>query len=90
MASTETACTHFEEVPGAEPQTVQGCQDCLEEGRDDWVELRVCVTCGHVGCCGSSPRTHAKQHFEETGHPVIEPLGGDDWLWCYQHGTYDG
>lgn len=88
-----TDCTHFEQVdgPGApEPATRQGCQACLEEGRDDWVALRVCTTCGHVGCCGSSPNQHAKRHFEEAGHPVIAPLDDADWLWCYAHGTYDG
>jgi uncharacterized UBP type Zn finger protein len=83
----DEACTHVDQVPGAEPETTDGCQACLEEGRDDWVELRVCQTCGHVGCCGSSPGDHASKHHEETGHPVIEPLDGD-WAWCYEDEAY--
>jgi uncharacterized UBP type Zn finger protein len=60
-----------------------GCQECLAAG-GRWVHLRLCTTCGHVGCCDSSPGHHATAHFEVTGHPVIrsyEP--GEDWAWCY-------
>lgn len=85
MAET---CQHIQQADGVEPNTTEGCQECLEAGREDWVELRVCATCGHVGCCSSSPAEHAAAHHEETGHPVIEPLDGD-WLWCYEHETYD-
>jgi hypothetical protein len=61
-----------------------GCEDCLAEGREDWVHLWVCQDCGHVGCCDNSPGRHATAHFRVAGHPVIrsyEP--GEDWYWCY-------
>jgi len=63
--------------------TPQGCEECLREGTR-WVHLRLCLACGHVGCCDSSVRKHAAAHFHETGHPVmrsIEP--GEAWRWCY-------
>ena len=63
---------------------VDGCPDCLAEGFDDWVHLRVCCTCGRVGCCDSSPRRHATAHFVATSHPVMrsyEP--GESWRWCF-------
>lgn len=82
-------CDHVADVTPADPKTTDGCQECLEEGQEDWVELRVCVECGHVGCCASSEGAHARQHFEETGHEVITPLGDDEWLWCFEHETYD-
>ena len=61
-----------------------GCEDCLAQGRRDWVHLRICQECGHVGCCDNSPGRHATAHFRLAGHPVIrsyEP--GEDWYWCY-------
>jgi uncharacterized UBP type Zn finger protein len=64
-----------------------GCTDCLAMAhRGQWVHLRLCLTCGHVGCCDSSPNKHATKHFHDTKHPVIlsyEP--GEDWIWCYEH-----
>ncbi|HVV88393.1 MAG TPA: UBP-type zinc finger domain-containing protein, partial [Kofleriaceae bacterium] len=60
-----------------------GCVDCLASG-DEWVHLRLCMTCGHVGCCDSSPNRHASRHAHATHHPVIrsyEP--GEDWGWCF-------
>jgi len=59
------------------------CDACIESGQK-WVKLRMCLTCGNVGCCDSSPGRHATRHFEETGHPVMrsaEP--GEAWVWCY-------
>jgi uncharacterized UBP type Zn finger protein len=68
-----------------------GCKECLESG-DGWVHLRLCLTCGHVGCCDSSPNRHATRHFHATRHPVIrsyEP--GESWGWCYvDEETSDG
>jgi hypothetical protein len=64
-------------------QTPQGCADCLREG-SSWVHLRLCLTCGQVGCCDSSPRRHARRHAQVYGHPIVasyEP--GEDWRWCY-------
>jgi hypothetical protein len=63
----------------------KGCEDCLAMG-GRWVHLRECLTCGHIGCCDSSPNTHATKHFHATKHPVVssaEP--GEDWAWCYVH-----
>ena len=60
-----------------------GCEECLKIG-SRWVQLRVCLTCGHVGCCDSSPHKHATAHWNATQHPVMssgEP--GDTWSWCY-------
>ena len=65
------------------PNSTEGCQDCLREGLR-WVHLRLCLTCGDVGCCDSSVGKHADRHFAEAGHPVmrsIEP--GEAWRWCY-------
>jgi uncharacterized UBP type Zn finger protein len=65
------------------PRPAPGCPDCLATG-GRWVHLRECLTCGHVGCCDSSPNRHATAHFHESGHPVItsaEP--GETWTWCY-------
>jgi len=64
--------------------TADGCVACLAEGRDDWVHLRLCLTCGFVGCCDSSPRRHATGHFGDTGHPVIRSFEpGERWRWCF-------
>jgi len=64
------------------PRT-DGCEECLQ-ARDEWVHLRLCLTCGHVGCCDDSENKHATAHFHLTGHPVIESLEpGEGWRWCY-------
>jgi hypothetical protein len=73
-------------VPAA--PTSKGCEDCLALGAE-WTELRVCLTCGHVGCCEDSEHAHALQHFNATGHPVIAPLArSETWGWCYVHRRY--
>ncbi len=78
------ACEHLGEactVPA--PVTPAGCEECLQEGVE-WVHLRLCMTCGHVGCCDSSPGTHATKHSRATGHPVIRSFEpGEAWRWCY-------
>ncbi|MFB6398083.1 UBP-type zinc finger domain-containing protein [Polymorphospora lycopeni] len=77
-------CAHLAEAGAPRPQTTQGCQDCLRDGNTDWVHLRLCLTCGHVGCCDSSPYRHATAHFHESGHPVIRSFeAGQSWRWCY-------
>lgn len=76
-------CSHGDHVHDVRPGT-QGCAECLEKG-DRWVHLRVCMECGHVGCCDSSPGKHATAHYHATGHPVmrsIEP--GESWGWCFE------
>jgi uncharacterized UBP type Zn finger protein len=79
-----STCTHLDQVERVElPPEVAGCEECLASG-DRWVHLRMCQTCGHIGCCDSSPNKHATAHFESTGHPNVrsaEP--GEDWSWCY-------
>lgn len=67
-------------------KTPQGCEGCLREGTY-WVALRLCRTCGHVGCCDSSPRRHATRHFHATGHPVMRAMTppSASWTWCYVH-----
>jgi CPA1 family monovalent cation:H+ antiporter len=76
-------CAHLRMAPAGEPHAASACEDCLVEGTT-WVHLRTCLTCGHVGCCDSSPRRHARAHFGSGGHPVIvsaEP--GEAWRWCW-------
>lgn len=62
-----------------------GCQECLLSG-SQWVHLRLCLTCGHVGCCDASPGRHARRHFHATNHPIIASLEpGEHWRWCFAH-----
>ena len=83
----DTQCTHTEQVEQVTPGT-QGCKECLEMG-DSWVHLRLCLACGHVGCCNDSENKHAQKHFNQTDHPVIQSFEpGEDWLWCYIDETY--
>jgi uncharacterized UBP type Zn finger protein len=75
-------CTHLDQVQDVKPRT-QGCEECLKRG-DQRVHLRLCLTCGHVGCCDSSKNKHATKHFHVTAYPImrsIEP--GEDWGWCF-------
>ena len=78
------ACEHLVEATTTPtPRTPEGCEECLRDGFD-WVHLRLCMECGHVGCCESSPETHATRHFEETGHPVMRSFeAGEAWRWCF-------
>jgi CPA1 family monovalent cation:H+ antiporter len=79
-------CAHLDELGDAEPApaTLDGCVGCLAEGRDDWVHLRLCLECGYVGCCDSSPRRHATAHYGATGHPVMRSFeDGEKWRWCF-------
>lgn len=78
----ELSTTHRTPVSPSAP----GCQECLESGHP-WVHLRLCLTCGHVGCCDSSPNRHATRHFHETRHPVMKSFEpGESWAWCYLDG----
>jgi CPA1 family monovalent cation:H+ antiporter len=77
-------CLHLA-APGPDPRpgTPDGCEECLRDGTT-WVHLRLCLACGHVGCCDSSPHRHATAHFHEGGHPVIRSFEpGEAWRWCY-------
>jgi uncharacterized UBP type Zn finger protein len=76
-------CTHIAQLRPVEPHTPNGCKECLQTG-SSWVHLRLCLTCGHVGCCDSSPNKHATKHFHATQHPVVRSFEpGEDWAWCY-------
>jgi uncharacterized UBP type Zn finger protein len=76
------ACKHLKHISNIKPNT-EGCEECLKIG-DTWVHLRLCLTCGHVGCCDSSKNTHATKHFHATKHPVMRSLEpGEFWAWCY-------
>jgi uncharacterized UBP type Zn finger protein len=79
-----TVCSHLDSIEVSElPDEIAGCEDCLATG-GTWVHLRMCETCGHIGCCDQSPGRHAREHFHATSHPIIrsaEP--GEDWSWCF-------
>lgn len=77
------SCHHLQGLEPIEART-RGCEECLKLGTP-WVHLRLCLSCGHVGCCDSSPGRHATAHFHHTSHPVMasfEP--GERWAWCYE------
>ena len=76
-------CGHVNQIRDDVEPSARGCEDCLRIG-DRWVHLRLCLSCGHVGCCDSSKNKHATAHFHATEHPVVasfEP--GENWRWCY-------
>ena len=75
-------CGHIDQAREITPRT-DGCEECLRTG-DEWVHLRLCLYCGHVGCCDDSKNKHATAHFKSTSHPIIESLEPDEgWRWCY-------
>jgi len=76
------ACPHVKEIRKVQPKT-KGCEECLKMG-DTWVHLRLCLSCGHVGCCDSSKNKHATKHFRAENHPVMQSIEpGEDWRWCF-------
>jgi uncharacterized UBP type Zn finger protein len=81
-------CSHVaEHVKNVKPQT-KGCEECLKTG-SKWIHLRMCLECGHVGCCDVSPGHHARTHFQETHHPIIQSVERNEtWRWCYTDETY--
>lgn len=77
------ACGHLDGLLAVSTQAPEGCEECLRDGTQ-WVHLRQCLNCGHVGCCDSSPQRHATKHFEATGHPVMASAQpGEEWGWCF-------
>ncbi|MGH9265903.1 MAG: UBP-type zinc finger domain-containing protein [Acidimicrobiales bacterium] len=75
-------CTHLDQVHDVAPDA-EGCEECLASG-GCWVHLRLCMSCGHIGCCDSSPGRHATAHHRATTHPVVRSFEpGEDWWWCY-------
>jgi uncharacterized UBP type Zn finger protein len=85
VTRASTSCLHVTTLP--EPDVAgrtQGCEECLEQDNQIWVHLRLCLTCGHVGCCDSSPYRHASAHFHDTDHAVMRSFEpGEEWRWCY-------
>jgi uncharacterized UBP type Zn finger protein len=81
-------CAHADQVAITQlPEEVDGCEDCLAIG-GAWVHLRLCLACGHVGCCDDSPARHATAHAQATGHPLIRSIEpGEEWSWCYPDET---
>jgi hypothetical protein len=80
--ATTRGCTHVGQIRMVTPSAM-GCVDCLRIGAW-WVHLRLCLTCGHVGCCDSSPNRHASAHARLSGHPIVRSFEpGEDWAWCY-------
>jgi hypothetical protein len=76
-------CAHRDQIRVDVPEQFEGCEDCLRIG-STWVHLRVCRTCGHIGCCDSSLNRHASGHAAQSGHPIVSSLEpGEDWSWCY-------
>ena len=80
-------CSHLSEIQEVEPHAM-GCEDCLKTG-DSWVHLRLCMECGHVGCCDSSKNKHAAEHFHATDHAIIKSFEPDEeWGYCYKDKVY--
>lgn len=76
-------CKHLNEIKITTSEK-DGCEDCLASGRKDWLNLRLCLECGHVGCCDNSPGKHATAHYNEVGHPAIRDMAkGTTWGYCY-------
>ncbi len=83
MTDNGPNCDHLDRVQEVTP-SADGCEDCLRLG-GHWVHLRLCMVCGHVGCCDSSPGRHATAHFGDTGHPLVQSFEpGEEWWWCYE------
>jgi uncharacterized UBP type Zn finger protein len=79
----EAACPHVAKIDRHTKPHTKGCEECLAMG-DDWVHLRLCMACGHVGCCDDSKNKHATKHFHATKHPIMRSLEpGEHWGWCY-------
>lgn len=89
MAEETVECSHKDQIKDVKP-SADTCQECIKEGTKP-VALRMCLVCGHVGCCDSSVGLHARKHFKETGHPIIESFksgAGSEWRYCYVDNAY--
>ena len=82
--SPNASCSHLDTITVTQlPEAVDGCEDCLREG-GVWLPLRICLECGHVGCCDDSPNRHASRHAAADSHPLIRSLEpGEEWSWCF-------
>ena len=83
MALDQATCTHLDQIRAVTSRTPNGCEECLQTG-SWWVHLRLCLSCGHVGCCDNSPNRHATGHDRSTAHPIIQSFErGEGWGYCY-------
>jgi uncharacterized UBP type Zn finger protein len=84
LSRNMAGCSHLDSIAYADaPGEIAGCEDCLAIG-GRWVHLRMCQSCGHIGCCDSSPNRHATAHHQATSHPIVRSVEpGEDWSWCY-------
>lgn len=83
-----TQCSHVADHAKKVKPRSKGCEECLKTGQT-WVHLRMCLECGHVGCCDSSPGQHARAHFRDAEHPLIQSAErGENWKWCYIDEVY--
>jgi len=75
-------CSHVDHIRDVKPSAL-GCEECLRDGTI-WIQIRMCMDCGHVGCCDASRHKHAKAHFRATSHPIVRSVEpGEHWGWCY-------
>ena len=80
---SDSVCKHLKLVQEDVKPSADGCEDCLKIG-DSWVHLRLCLICGHVGCCDSSKNKHSTKHFHSTEHPIVQSFEpNEDWKWCF-------
>lgn len=80
--ATQVLCTHLDQIKNPGPHST-GCEECLKIG-DTWVNLRLCESCGHVGCCDSSKNKHATKHYRASHHPIVKSFQpGENWMFCY-------
>jgi hypothetical protein len=76
-------CSHLDQITAGVPANIPGCEDCLRIG-GTWVHLRACRSCGHIGCCDSSPNKHASAHARDSVHPIVTSVEpGEHWSYCY-------
>jgi uncharacterized UBP type Zn finger protein len=84
-----STCSHLNQIRLTDTST-HVCKECVERG-DTWVHLRLCLECGHVGCCNDSKNKHPAKHFHHTGHPLIRSIEpGESWIWCYKDNLSPG
>jgi uncharacterized UBP type Zn finger protein len=77
-------CVHLKEIQQVTPSSTRGCEECLALGVDTWIRLRICLTCGYIGCCDNSRYQHARKHYNETGHPMILSFEPNElWMYCF-------
>lgn len=82
-----SGCSHTDQIQAVEPSAA-GCEECIKLG-DRWMHLRLCLSCGKVSCCDSSPNRHASKHAAEDEHPIVESFEpGESWRWCYVDRIY--